>query len=115
MTPENCWKFSILFQGHRPYNVNVAKITVDSKNKETAKCVDKYNFKEKSHNGYIFTRLTKGVYGLPQAGQIAYDSLVQHLEPYGYRPSSKTPVLWTHKSHPINFTLVVNDFGLKYM
>ena len=53
------------------------------------KCVDKYNFKEKSHNGYIFTRLTKGVYGLPQAGQIAYDSLVQHLEPYGYRPQAR--------------------------
>ena len=52
--------------------------------------MDKYNLKEKLHNGYIFTRVTKGVYGLPQAGQIAHDDLVKHLEPYGYGPSRKT-------------------------
>ena len=53
------------------------------------------------------------MYGLSQAGRISYDSLVQHLSPYGYHPSNKTPGLWTHDSHPINFTLVVNDFGVK--
>ena len=73
----------------------------------------KYNLKEKLHNGYIFTRLMKGVYGLPQSGKISHDALVQHLEPYGYHPSRKTSELWTHGSCPIYFTLLVNDFGGK--
>ena len=76
--------------------------------------LEKYNLKYKANNGYIFSQVTKGVYGLPQALRISQDSLVRHLETYGYRPSSKTPVLWTHDSRPINFTLVVNDFGIKY-
>ena len=51
--------------------------------------VEKYNLKDKSHNGYIFAWVTKGVYVIPQAGQNSHDALVQHLEPYGYRPSNK--------------------------
>ena len=54
------------------------------------------------------------MYGLPQAGQIANDALVKHIEPYGYHPSIKTPGLWKLKSQPINFTLVVDAFGVKY-
>ena len=38
------------------------------------------------HNGYIFVQVTKGMYGLPQAGKISQDALAKHLEPYGYRP-----------------------------
>ena len=75
--------------------------------------VDKFNLQEKLHNGYIYARVTKGMYGLPQAGRIAHDSLVKHLETYGYHPSRKPPGLWTHNSRPINFTLVVNYSGVK--
>ena len=78
------------------------------------KFVDKCNLQEKSHNGYIYSRVTKGMYGHPQAGRIAHDALVKHLYPYGYQLSSKTTVLWTHNNRPINFTLVVDDFGVKY-
>ena len=53
------------------------------------------------------------MYGLPLAGKIAHDALVQHLEPYEYRPSRKTPGLWTHESLPINFTLLVDYFRVK--
>ena len=41
--------------------------------------VNKYNLKETSNNGYIFARVTNWMYGLPQAGRIAHDALVQHL------------------------------------
>ena len=51
--------------------------------------VEKYNLAEKSHNGYIYTRVTKGIYGPPQAGRIAHDALLKHLETYGYHPSIK--------------------------
>ena len=72
--------------------------------------VDKYNLKYNVNNGYIFAWATKGVYGLPQAGQNAYFSLVQHLEHYVYHPYKKTLGLQTHDNHPINFTLVVDGF-----
>ena len=76
--------------------------------------VEKYNLKEKAHNGYIFAWVTKGMYGTQQAGRTGYDALVQHLQLYGYRPSSKTKGLQTHGSLPINLTLVLNFFGVKY-
>ena len=76
--------------------------------------VEKYNLAEKAHNGYIYARLKKVMYGLPQAGRIAHEALLKHLEPYVYHPSSKNPVLWKHNSQPIKFTLVVDGFGVKY-
>ena len=76
--------------------------------------VEKYNLAEKAHNGYIYARVPKGMYGLPQSGQISHYALLKDLELYGYHPSSKNLVLWKHSSLPINFTLVVDDFGVKY-
>ena len=73
-----------------------------------------YNLKDKVHNGYISKRLTKVICELPHTGRIANYSFFQHLESYRYHTSNKTPGLWIHYSHPINFTLVVNDFGVKY-
>ena len=55
------------------------------------------------------------MYGLLQAGRIAHDAIVKHLDPYEYHPSRKTPGLWIHKNQPINFTLVFDDFGVKYL
>ena len=36
------------------------------------------------------------------------------MEPYGYHTAKKTPGLWTNNILPINFTLVVDYFGVKY-
>ena len=77
--------------------------------------VKKYDHQEKSHNGYIYERVTKGMYGLPQSVQIENDTLVKHAEPYGYHPRIKTLVVWTHNNQPIRFTLVVDDFEVKYL
>ena len=80
----------------------------------TQEFLDKYNLKDKALNGYIFTWVNKGIYGILQEGRIAHDTLVQHLGPYIYHPSNKNLGLWTHDSHPINFTLVVDDFGVRH-
>ena len=77
--------------------------------------VVKYNLAEKAHNRYIYTRVTNGLYGIPQAGCIAHEALLKYLDPYGYHPSSKNPGLWKHISRPIKYTLVVDDFGVKYL
>ena len=76
--------------------------------------VDAYNLKPLEHNGYIFMEIRKGMPGLKQAGRIANDRLVKHLAPYGYVPVRHTPSLWRHTHRPITFTLVVDDFGIKY-
>ena len=55
------------------------------------------------------------MHGPPQAGRVLNDALVEHLEYYGYPTSNKTLGLWTHKSLSINFILVVDYFGVKYL
>ncbi len=37
------------------------------------------------------------------------------LAPFGYYKHVSTPGLWYHKTRPILFTLVVNNFGIKYV
>eukprot|EP00957_Ditylum_brightwellii_P060636 4604038-Ditylum_brightwellii.AAC.1 len=54
------------------------------------------------------------MYGLPQAGQIAHDQLVNHLDKYGYCPVQHTSSLWQHKARDITFSLIADDFDIKY-
>jgi hypothetical protein len=56
----------------------------------------------------------KGVYGLPQAGRLAYKKLRIFLEPHGYVPCPVTPGLWKHLDSDLMFSLVVDDFGVRY-
>ena len=60
-------------------------------------------------------KIRKGIPGLKQAGRILNDCLTAHLKQFGYAPVPRTPALWSHETWPIAFTLVVNDFGIKYI
>jgi len=40
--------------------------------------------------------------------------LEKGLNKRGYRQSKLVPGLWSHKWRPVQFTLVVDDFGVKY-
>eukprot|EP00957_Ditylum_brightwellii_P034653 2626903-Ditylum_brightwellii.AAC.1 len=66
------------------------------------------------HNGQIYIEIREGVYGLPQAGKLANEQFIKHLALYGYYPVRHTPGLWRHTTIDIQFTLVVDDFGVKY-
>ena len=68
-----------------------------------------------SSNGYICIEAHKGMYGLPQAGLLAQQLLEKRLNKHGYFQSKFTPGFWTHKWRPICFSLVVDDFGVKYV
>ena len=59
--------------------------------------------------------LRRGMYGLKEAGIIAFDQLAKRLAPHGYHPVKHTPGLWKHSTRPTTFTLCVDDFGIKYM
>ena len=51
---------------------------------------------------------------LPQAGILAQELLEKRLNAHGYSRCTAVPGLWTHITRPISFTLVVDDFGIKY-
>jgi hypothetical protein len=68
-----------------------------------------------THNGYIYCKIQKGMYGLPQARIIAQQLLKKRLKAHGYCQSTITPGLWKHDTCPISFSLVVNDFGVKFV
>jgi hypothetical protein len=78
--------------------------------------IEHYNLRDKATpDGYIYCEIQKGMYGLPQAGIIAQQLLEERLAKHGYRQSKTTPGLWKHDTRPISFTLVVDDFGVKYV
>ena len=57
----------------------------------------------------------RGMYGLPQSGLLANELLEKRLNTHGYYQSKYFPGLWKHKWRPVQFTLVVDDFGVKYV
>ena len=77
--------------------------------------IDQYKLRDKvTKDGWIFVAVKRGMYGLPQAGILAQELLEQRLNQHGYSQSKLTPGFWTHEWRPICFTLVVDDFGVKY-
>ena len=77
--------------------------------------IDEYNLQDKATpDGSIHIVANKGMYGLPQAGLLANELLEKRLNKNGYKQSKLVPGLWKHDWRPIQFTLVVDDFGVKY-
>jgi hypothetical protein len=54
------------------------------------------------------------MYGLPQAGLIAQELLEQQLSKVGYSQSKIIPGLWTHETRQTCFTLVIDNFAIKF-
>ena len=80
------------------------------------KVIEHYNLREKA-NPYVFVyfAIKRGMYGLTQSGIIPQTLLEKRLNAHGNHQSRFTPGLWTHEWRPICFTLVVDDFGVKYV
>jgi hypothetical protein len=74
-----------------------------------------YKLDEHAQNGFVYLRMERAVWGLPQAGILANKLLRKQLAPHGYYECINTPGLWRHEWRPITFTLVVDDFGVKYL
>ena len=77
--------------------------------------IEQYNLRSIESNGYVYVEINRSMYGLPQAGRLANDELVPYLKEHGYIQSKRTPGLFTHQTRPIAFSLVVDDFGVKYV
>jgi hypothetical protein len=65
-------------------------------------------------DGSILFAITKGIYGLPHAGALAQEHLIPLLAQHGYHQSPNVPCLFRHDTNGVSFTLVVDDFAVKY-
>ncbi len=74
-----------------------------------------YNMKQLAYKSYVHLEMQLTVWGLPQAGILANKRLRNILAPLGYFEHVNMPGLWYHESHPILFTPVIDDFGVKYI
>jgi hypothetical protein len=77
--------------------------------------LQKYNLNDLAVDDWVYIEIRKGMYGLKPAGIMSNQLLQTRLEPFGYYPARHTPGLWLHKTRPISFTLVVDDFAVKYV
>jgi hypothetical protein len=76
---------------------------------------NKYNLDVLANDGWVYIEIIKGMYGLKHAGLLASQLLQTRLAPFGDYLARHTPGLWLHKTRPISFTLIVDDFAVKYV
>ncbi len=77
--------------------------------------IEQYNLQNLALVRWVYIKMRRVVWGLPQAGILANKPLRHKLAPFGYHKSTNTPGLWWHKSRPLTFTLVVRKFGIKFV
>jgi hypothetical protein len=77
--------------------------------------IQKYNLNALAVDGWVYIEIRKGMYGLKQADLLANQLLQTCLAPFGYYSARHTPGLWLHRTRPISFTLIVDDFAVKYV
>jgi hypothetical protein len=66
------------------------------------------------YTGFVYAKIKGAWYGLKESGRIANEDLVDHLIKHGYHESAFTVGLFKHETRDISFTLVVDDFGIKW-
>eukprot|EP00804_Cyclotella_cryptica_P015695 CCRYP_018924-RA/>CCRYP_018924-RA protein AED:0.15 eAED:0.15 QI:0/-1/0/1/-1/1/1/0/1314 len=77
--------------------------------------IQAYNLQEKIYKGFVWLEIRRTMYGLPEAGILSNQLLRKRLATKGYFELPHTPGLWKHVCRPVWFTLVVDDFGVKYI
>jgi hypothetical protein len=77
--------------------------------------IQKYNLNNLAVDGWVCIEIRKGMYGLKQAGLLDNQLLQTRLAPFVYYPAQHTPGLWLHKTRPIFFTLIFDDFTVEYV
>ena len=79
------------------------------------KIVDQYNLQALSSYVWVYLEIRKGMPGIKQASRIANNRLKAHLDHFGFALVPRTPALWKHTTKAITLSLVVDNFGVKYI
>jgi hypothetical protein len=77
--------------------------------------IEQYKLNKLAVEGWVYIEMRCAVWDLPQAGILANKRLHQKLAPFDYQKSINTPGLWMHESRPITFTLIVDNFKVKFV
>ena len=77
--------------------------------------LDEYTLLNFQRNGWICFGIIRECYGLNQSGKLANYLLRTRLGKANYYEAATTPGLWKHKWRPIQFFLIVDDFGVEYV
>jgi hypothetical protein len=76
--------------------------------------MEKHNLHPFVANGTIIFQVDRAMYGFPQSGLLAQEQLVAHLASFGYTMCEHVPCLFRHATNSATFSLVVDDFGIKF-
>jgi hypothetical protein len=79
------------------------------------KIIHKYNLNALAVDGWVYIKIIKCMYSMKQSGLLENQLLQTRLSPFGYYPARHTPGLCSQKTRPISFTLIVDDFVVKYV
>ena len=107
-----CFDINNLYLGtplDRPEYVRIHQMDIPQK------FITEYNLTVHARDGWVYFCICKGVYGLPQAGQLTNNLLSKRLDTKRHYEAATTPVLWLHKWLPVIFCLPVDYFGIKYV
>ena len=77
--------------------------------------IKQYNLKDRvAADGYLYMEIRKVIPSIKQSGRLSSDRLTKNLASNGYTLVPHTPSLWRHHTSDLVFSLVVDDFGIKY-
>ncbi len=76
---------------------------------------NKKNLNKKVLSSWVYIGMRRAVWGLLQEGILANKRLCRKLAPFGYYENATNPCLWRHELQPLIFTLVVDNFGVKFV
>jgi hypothetical protein len=77
--------------------------------------INEYKLTGLDHAGWIYFKIRQGCYGLSKADILANNLLQSCLEAKGFYEVASTPGLWHHKWRPIQFCLIIDNFGIEYV
>ena len=77
--------------------------------------IDKYSLADGNGDGWTYFEIRKRCYGFPQSSKLANGLLWKCIAKHGYYECATPPGLWLHQWCPINFILLVDDFGAEYV
>jgi hypothetical protein len=73
-----------------------------------------FDLQQYANDDNVLFQVDGTMYGHPVAGRIANADLVEHLGQHGYIQDPNIPSFFENAINQVSFTLVVDDFGIKY-
>ena len=80
------------------------------------KVINYYKLQDKvTTDGWLHHKIRKAIYGLKESGKLANIKLQTVLASEGYKLCRFTHGLYRHEARNITFSLVVDNFGVRYI